>query len=343
MRLEAFLTDLLYDHDCVIIPGFGGLVANYRPARLNKVTHVIKPPSKHVGFNRNLTHNDGLLVSHIARIINRSYNEVQAEVEELVAGYHQQLLQGERVVWQGIGLIFRDRSGSMQFVPQEQENFLLDAYGLVPVQLRAIVRTTEGETEVQVIPTRRTASGWMKAAAAVSVPLLAAGIWLWFNHTGADRGFELASINPLKWMHQRADYLPDVPRPELASWDTTEVAGWESLFDKPGIRVNLLTGEEDARGVEVAASGPVSPVKSSSSHTVKSSAYIVVAGAFEVLENADRFISQLNASGVQAFRAGQRGRLHLVGVASASSDKDARAAMSELRGRTNLSVWLLKR
>ena len=36
MRLDLFLAELLYDHDCVIVPGFGGLVANYRPAKLNE-------------------------------------------------------------------------------------------------------------------------------------------------------------------------------------------------------------------------------------------------------------------------------------------------------------------
>jgi hypothetical protein len=169
MRLEAFLTDLLYDHDCVIIPGFGGLVANYRPARLNRVTHVIKPPSKHVGFNRNLTHNDGLLVAHISLVTGKSYAESLREVEETVAEYQHALIHGERVSWQRIGLFFRDRGGNMQFVPEDQENFLPEAFGLTPVQLRPLAKEIAETPAVPAPAVQRVRhTGWWKAAAAVA-------------------------------------------------------------------------------------------------------------------------------------------------------------------------------
>ena len=45
---------LLYKHDCVIIPGFGGFVCNMEHARIDQVTHVIIPPGKHIIFNPNL-------------------------------------------------------------------------------------------------------------------------------------------------------------------------------------------------------------------------------------------------------------------------------------------------
>jgi len=347
MRLEAFLTDLLYDHDCVIIPGFGGLVANYRPARLNKITHVVRPPSKHVGFNRNLTHNDGLLVAHIARITGRAYDSVLKEVEEEVAGYQQLLIGGERVAWQSIGLIFRDRSGSLQFVPEEQENFLLDAFGLVPVQLRALAPAVKTEENIPAVASGAFRRTWIRAAAAVAIPLLAAGTWLWFNHTSGHNGYERAVINPLTIFQRPAAYSPVFIRPELQPWDTTQVVGWESLLQQKGVRVNLVTGEEDARGIEIAEPKSKARIsarqKSTSTRADVKVKYVIIAGAFEQPDNAERLINQLESEGVRAFRAGMRGRLHLVGVASAESEREARRSITEMREAGRKSVWLLKR
>ncbi|MCC3160852.1 hypothetical protein LJ737_26680, partial [Hymenobacter sp. 15J16-1T3B] len=35
MQLTDHIQHLLRDHDCVIIPDFGGLIADYEPARLH--------------------------------------------------------------------------------------------------------------------------------------------------------------------------------------------------------------------------------------------------------------------------------------------------------------------
>ena len=67
MRLDLELHRLLFDHDCVIVPGWGGFLAQYRPARLDANRQLIHPPGKEVGFNRHLLRNDGLLTDHIAQ------------------------------------------------------------------------------------------------------------------------------------------------------------------------------------------------------------------------------------------------------------------------------------
>ena len=61
-----YISDLLFLHDCVIIPDFGGFICNYRSAYIDADSGVICPPGKDILFNRNLTHNDGLLVNWIA-------------------------------------------------------------------------------------------------------------------------------------------------------------------------------------------------------------------------------------------------------------------------------------
>ena len=66
MDITAFIRELLFGHDCVIIPGFGGFIGNYNPAHIDKNSGTFYPPVKQISFNRNLNHNDGLLVGRIS-------------------------------------------------------------------------------------------------------------------------------------------------------------------------------------------------------------------------------------------------------------------------------------
>ena len=63
---NKYIVQLLRHLDCVIIPDFGGFVAQYKTASLDGVTGY-SPPSKQILFNINLKNNDGLLANKIAR------------------------------------------------------------------------------------------------------------------------------------------------------------------------------------------------------------------------------------------------------------------------------------
>ena len=53
VQLTKYIVQLLHQHDCVIIPDFGGFVAQYKPATLDSVTGFYSPPSKQILFNIN--------------------------------------------------------------------------------------------------------------------------------------------------------------------------------------------------------------------------------------------------------------------------------------------------
>ena len=65
--ISKYISELLFLHDCVIIPQFGGFVGNNKSAVLNETTGIITPPSKEILFNLNLQTNDGLLINHISK------------------------------------------------------------------------------------------------------------------------------------------------------------------------------------------------------------------------------------------------------------------------------------
>ena len=73
--VEDHIKELLFRHDCVIIPNFGGLVSNPVSSKINTVSGTIFPPSKLIVFNKNLSINDGLLINHISKKEKISIND----------------------------------------------------------------------------------------------------------------------------------------------------------------------------------------------------------------------------------------------------------------------------
>lgn len=63
INLIESVSELLYKHNCVIIPGFGGFITNYKPSGFEESRNLISPSSKKVAFNQLLIENDGLLIN----------------------------------------------------------------------------------------------------------------------------------------------------------------------------------------------------------------------------------------------------------------------------------------
>ena len=77
MKIAKYIADLLFEYECIVIPGFGGLITKEIPAQIHPVQHHFIPPSKEIVFNVHLKTNDGLLVNHIARQENLTYIEAK--------------------------------------------------------------------------------------------------------------------------------------------------------------------------------------------------------------------------------------------------------------------------
>jgi len=71
VEINQYIKELLLLNDCVIIPQFGGFVANYKPATIEN--NKFFPPTKEVAFNNKLTSNDGLLINYISEIEDTDY------------------------------------------------------------------------------------------------------------------------------------------------------------------------------------------------------------------------------------------------------------------------------
>jgi hypothetical protein len=128
--ITPFIRELLFGHDCVIVPGFGGFIGNYTPAHIDKDSGTFFPPSRQISFNRNLNHNDGLLIGKISESLKINYRDARELTSEYVDSLRRKIERGGKVDFFKIGSFFHDHEGNLQFNPDMSANYYPGSYGL---------------------------------------------------------------------------------------------------------------------------------------------------------------------------------------------------------------------
>ena len=91
MKIETYIGQLLYKHQCVIVPDFGAFLTTNQSSLLMENSHGFFPPKKQIAFNINLKNNDGLLANHIAQAEACSYEKAVAAIQDEVLGWKKVL------------------------------------------------------------------------------------------------------------------------------------------------------------------------------------------------------------------------------------------------------------
>lgn len=131
--LSKHIEVLLRHHNCVIVPAFGGFIADYRSAVIDRDNNRILPPAKNVLFNAKLTNNDGLLANTIAVKEELSYPKALEFISNRVNFWKDALQNGERVEVGEVGFLYR-QGDQIVFEQSRELNLLLQAYGLPNLQ-----------------------------------------------------------------------------------------------------------------------------------------------------------------------------------------------------------------
>ena len=121
MRLELYISDLLYRYECVTIPEFGAFLTQRKGAQVHHTTNAFYPPTKELSFNAQLTSNDGLLVKYIADVTREDYESTLQKVRSEVDTWKKRLDNSEIITLENIGDLFLNVEGKMR----SQSKFLL--------------------------------------------------------------------------------------------------------------------------------------------------------------------------------------------------------------------------
>ncbi|MFZ1659487.1 MAG: SPOR domain-containing protein [Flavobacteriales bacterium] len=348
MTLERDIHELLYDHDCVIVPGFGGFLTHYRPARLDEQRRTVHPPSKDLSFNRQLTRHDGLLADHFGRREGVDFNAAKNAIEAQTAEWTETLVRQGRVELPRIGTFFHDAELNLQFEPDRRVNFLKDAYGLRPVAAHPVIRQVVAvEPPRKVVPllppaiTVPRSTNGMLAAAAMAAVLFTAATWWAISSTG-NKNALWSSFDFLPGASQAEYVLPEPPEPGPAAplaedpWVAPNSEEGVHLYPVAGDRAPVVAVDLNAQKAKVAA--PESTAVASSGVRAK---YHVVGGCFLEKENADRFIAELQAKGFAASLIDKKGGLYRVAIGSYPLRTTALEALDAVRREEAPDAWML--
>lgn len=187
------ISELIYFHDCVIVPGLGGFVTNYQSADINIEKGLFTPPNKEIGFNRKLTHNDGLLYHSIAKKTKCDYNDAKQLVDDFVMHVNFQINNNNFCVIGDIGELSKDESDNYLFTPNASGQFLADAYGLSSFHVALpnhIKNISHQETPIRNLVSR----ALVKRGVAASIGLFV-GLFLITNEVKNPQNISLGSLS----------------------------------------------------------------------------------------------------------------------------------------------------
>ena len=85
IELTKHIEILLLENDCVIVPGLGGFIAHYQPAHYEEDEGVFLPPTRTVGFNPQLTMNDGLLTQAYMQTHHTDFPDASRKIAQKVS------------------------------------------------------------------------------------------------------------------------------------------------------------------------------------------------------------------------------------------------------------------
>jgi cell division septation protein DedD len=340
--ITVYIRELLFRHDCVIIPGFGAFIGNYFPSHIDRNEGLFYPPVRRITFNRHLTGNDGLLIGHISSHLNISYGESRDMISTWADGLRSKILAGTILNLDHLGTFSLNREGTVIFEPDSTVNYLLSSYGLTSYQRKPVsdfdVRKKmlehHHEPAVSQPSVRR-----LLIRAAVIVPVLIALTLVPFNDNLFKGKMEESTLNPLanaELEFNREQIAADTAyiMPETIVKETT-VTG-EAVSEKPVSEPPVA----DVVKPPVADLVPEQPVVATSAPevfkpvqqavVVQEYRYLLIIGSFKTEDNALTMIEKLRKIGYDPEMTGGPDGFLRVSAESFGTVEEAKAAHSKI-------------
>lgn len=308
MQLATYINDLLYRYECVIVPGFGAFLTQYRSAKIDDASYTFYPPGKTLSFNRQLQTNDGLLANYIASVEGCSYEDALQKIRNFTGTVSLKLSEEKHVSLKNIGEFSLNEENSVQFAPSETENFSTSSFGLTTVVSPQILRETASEekvipfeesTPLLFTPEKRATRPYLKYAAIAAIAITVAGLGGMKLYEGEVQKHNFAE-------KQKANSLVE-----------TQIQEASFVIENPLPALNLTLLKETGK-------------------------YHIIAGAFRIESNASKKVRQLTEKGYSAKQIGKnRYGLHQVVYSSHEDRLEALQALRNIKNTENKDAWLL--
>ncbi len=369
MNIEKHICDLLFRYECVIIPGFGGLITSHCSAMMQNDEHLFYPPSKFIAFNKNLNKQDGLLANYISEKEKISYLESVSQIDQFAKSITSQLQKGKKVVLANIGIFHTDKEKNILFTPDDQMNYLTASFGLSNFYASPINREEEIQKENKrsngivrrLFPTR-VKSYHLAFAASIA---LFASVWLPFNNNKIEsRHIDYSNLNTFGQIQKPiikaealfTEYNPFAKQENIDSASKLSVHVVElaeaSLHSEETV---IMTNVTDTKIADAVAEVPQEINKEKIASTLRANNpvvtlsanqhYYIIAGVFAQKENAEKMVRILNTEGfANALIVDKNKKGHYrVAFDSFEEQSSAENSLAEIKLSQKKSAWLLSK
>lgn len=348
MDIVQNISRLLYEHDCVIIPGFGGFVANYKPAQIDYDRNFFAPPSKDIGFNARLTHNDGLLVSEVSRTTGLGYPVARKNVDDFVQDLNRKLHKGKKILLDNLGTFFLDKEKNLQFEPERNTNYLVDSYGLSPFEFELleefdIRKKIQSKVEVNKAFKRPVRKKVLRATL-IAVPLLVVLVLVPIKTGWVHVKTDSFSLNPFK--KEEIHLSQEKVKPALQS-NTVKLSDEQAEESKNSASQTTITASQPSEPEEKINEQPVSSVEKEPVSQIlskqNSGGFFVIAGSFKSEKNAAHLMNLLQKEGYSSKLMNSKNGFFRVALQEYGSFTDAQSALIAFReSHPGENYWILK-
>lgn len=152
-ELSRHIEVLLLENDCVIVPGLGGFIAHNKAAEFKDSANIFCPPLRTIGFNPQLTINDGLLAQSYMQSYDTDFPDASRKIESVVSQIKDSLYKNGQAELDNIGTLYYTMAGTYGFEPYGNAFFSPSLYGLgsfsiSPLSELASVKETAAEQRI---------------------------------------------------------------------------------------------------------------------------------------------------------------------------------------------------
>lgn len=320
-QLVSHIEFLLHEHNCVIIPNFGGFVVNSIASRRDGLATFHAPVSELV-FNRDLTHNDGLLAQSYMKSYRLTFEAAMLKIEQSVQELKQQLREQNHVELGKLGSFTMNDNKRFVYTPAA---FVPPAFfGLTKASLKPLIQMhTPDVPSKQVNRQKRLRTIGISAASVAAIAILMFILPVSDTTIGRQSAQILSESN----LFRNRSFSAEPAHPSARAMD---------------VQSEILTDAQDTFNAEEAAR----PTRVASNVTDDDlPKYYIIVGVYEIKDVAEKMLESLNEMGFS-----QKGCLKRPGRIDvyAASFKERTEAESYLREihkahPTHRDAWILKR
>lgn len=149
IELAKHIEYLLLENECVVVPELGGFISHYQSAHYEETEGLYLPPIRTLGFNPQLTMNDGLLVQSYMQAYHTDFPDATRKIQQAVDKMKAQLYSEGVIEMHGIGTLHYNIRGLYEFHPDESGVLSPSLYALDAFRIPLLGTETEPVMEIE--------------------------------------------------------------------------------------------------------------------------------------------------------------------------------------------------